>query len=377
MDEGSPSVESALKRLSTMRPTPSFYIAHGSTTFLRDMFTRARALNGSNKLVRRDSRWNLVTQDWQLTDADITNLTRRLDTAVSFLRPVAGSCCPLIGQPATCPCSDTTLATRVMASAGATVARTLKALPAAGVRVNCAAPPAAPSTLGESFSSRLADESGNSGLQYDTDNALLYFPLVMNATSTDVADSKNQPALVTVGIWNSSKPDGSGFTEDPTFKSIPIKRSFRVGIVARDPWTMTGAKCDALPTTAIRATCTDQKQTETICCGYCVEMVDKIKGKMKPQIETKLILSDDFGHKNRDTGSWNGVVGDLVSGEVDIVVAAMTMTSEREEVIDFVAPYFEQSGISIIIRKPVREQSLFKFMQVARRHFLLSSPTRC
>jgi len=60
------------------------------------------------------------------------------------------------------------------------------------------------------------------------------------------------------------------------------------------------------------------------------------------------------------------VVGDLVTGEVDIVVAAMTMTSEREEVIDFVAPYFDQSGISIIIRKPVREQSLFKFMQVLK-----------
>ena len=26
------------------------------------------------------------------------------------------------------------------------------------------------------------------------------------------------------------------------------------------------------------------------------------------------------------------------------------MTSEREEVIDFVAPYFDQSGISIILR---------------------------
>ena len=83
-------------------------------------------------------------------------------------------------------------------------------------------------------------------------------------------------------------------------------------------------------------------------------------------------------------GTWTGVVGDLVTGEVecllhmfcfisgnllflvmimillsmtmalmlqvDIVVAAMTMTSEREEVIDFVAPYFDQSGISIIIR---------------------------
>jgi len=29
------------------------------------------------------------------------------------------------------------------------------------------------------------------------------------------------------------------------------------------------------------------------------------------------------------------------------VIAALTMTSEREEVIDFIAPYFEQTGISI------------------------------
>ena len=40
-----------------------------------------------------------------------------------------------------------------------------------------------------------------------------------------------------------------------------------------------------------------------------------------------------------------------MSGRLDIAVAPMTMTSEREEVVDFVAPYFDQSGISIIHRK--------------------------
>ena len=44
----------------------------------------------------------------------------------------------------------------------------------------------------------------------------------------------------------------------------------------------------------------------------------------------------------------------------------MTMTSEREEVIDFVAPYFDQSGISIIHRKAVVPRSLFKFLQVLK-----------
>lgn len=33
--------------------------------------------------------------------------------------------------------------------------------------------------------------------------------------------------------------------------------------------------------------------------------------------------------------------------ETDMIIAPLTMTSEREEVIDFVAPYFDQSGISI------------------------------
>ena len=53
----------------------------------------------------------------------------------------------------------------------------------------------------------------------------------------------------------------------------------------------------------------------------------------------------------QSSGEWSGLVGDLVSGRLDIAVAPMTMTSEREEVVDFVAPYFDQSGISIIHRK--------------------------
>lgn len=48
------------------------------------------------------------------------------------------------------------------------------------------------------------------------------------------------------------------------------------------------------------------------------------------------------------------------------------MTAEREEVIDFIAPYFEQTGILIAIRNPVRQTSLFKFMTVLRLEVWLS-----
>jgi hypothetical protein len=40
-------------------------------------------------------------------------------------------------------------------------------------------------------------------------------------------------------------------------------------------------------------------------------------------------------------------IGQIYFQETDMVIAPLTMTSEREEVIDFVAPYFDQSGISI------------------------------
>ena len=53
-----------------------------------------------------------------------------------------------------------------------------------------------------------------------------------------------------------------------------------------------------------------------------------------------------------------------MNDKIDIAVASLTITSEREEVVDFITPYFDQSGISIAGRKPVRPRSLFKFLEV-------------
>ena len=58
------------------------------------------------------------------------------------------------------------------------------------------------------------------------------------------------------------------------------------------------------------------------------------------------------------------ISGDLVNDEIDIALSSLTITSSREEVVDFITPYFDQSGISIVGRKPVRPRSLFKFLEV-------------
>lgn len=55
-------------------------------------------------------------------------------------------------------------------------------------------------------------------------------------------------------------------------------------------------------------------------------------------------------------------MGELVRRETDIAIAAMTISSERERVVDFSKP-FMSLGISIMIKKPVKARpSFFSFL---------------
>ena len=69
----------------------------------------------------------------------------------------------------------------------------------------------------------------------------------------------------------------------------------------------------------------------TYLLGYCVDLLMELAKIM--DFEYEIVPSDrnQYGKKNPD-GSWTGVVGDLISGEIDISVATLTMTTEREEV---------------------------------------------
>jgi polar amino acid transport system substrate-binding protein len=56
--------------------------------------------------------------------------------------------------------------------------------------------------------------------------------------------------------------------------------------------------------------------------------------------------------------SWVGLIPSLQSGEADIVISSMTITEEREEVVDFSIPYV-QAGLTLLINQesPVRNFS--------------------
>lgn len=142
------------------------------------------------------------------------------------------------------------------------------------------------------------------------------------------------------------------------------KRFLRIGIVEGLPWTY--RKRDPVSKRLVL-----DENNLPIFEGYCIDFIAALANAMEFTYELVLPSSGNFGERLAD-GSFDGVVGDLIEGETDIIVAALKMTAEREEHIDFVAPYFEQTGISIVMKKPVPDRSLFKFMTVLKLEVWLS-----
>ncbi|XP_059484731.1 ionotropic receptor 25a-like isoform X2 [Neocloeon triangulifer] len=95
--------------------------------------------------------------------------------------------------------------------------------------------------------------------------------------------------------------------------------------------------------------------------GYCVDLMQKMADMMK--ISFNVIRINEYGSKQSD-GSFNGVIGQVIKGDVDIVAAPFVVTSELDDVVNFVEPYFERIGLSIATMIPQISKSLFKFATV-------------
>ncbi|XP_076169974.1 glutamate receptor IB isoform X2 [Ptiloglossa arizonensis] len=97
--------------------------------------------------------------------------------------------------------------------------------------------------------------------------------------------------------------------------------------------------------------------------GYCKDLADLIAKKLGITYELRIVKDGKYGMENQDVpGGWDGMVGELIRKEADIAIAPMTITSERERVIDFSKP-FMSLGISIMIKKPMKQKpGVFSFL---------------
>ncbi|XP_019882341.1 glutamate receptor 1 isoform X1 [Camponotus floridanus] len=97
--------------------------------------------------------------------------------------------------------------------------------------------------------------------------------------------------------------------------------------------------------------------------GYCKDLADLIAKRLGISYELRIVKDGKYGEENQDVpGGWDGMVGELIRKEADIAIAPITITSDRERVIDFSKP-FMSLGISIMIKKPIKQKSgVFSFL---------------
>lgn len=95
--------------------------------------------------------------------------------------------------------------------------------------------------------------------------------------------------------------------------------------------------------------------------GFCVDMLKELADILKFNYRIRLVGDGVYGVPGAN-GTWTGMVGELIGRKADLAVAALTITAEREKVIDFSKP-FMTLGISIMYRVHIgRRPGYFSFL---------------
>ena len=97
------------------------------------------------------------------------------------------------------------------------------------------------------------------------------------------------------------------------------------------------------------------------CCqGLSIMLLDRLAHDL--DFKYQLYITADKKYGNQESGSWNGLVEDLMQGGAHMAAAAFSITRARSRVIDFSEPYF-YSGFSILVSERKRKTPIYAFME--------------
>ncbi|RZC36839.1 Lig chan, ANF receptor and/or SBP bac 3 domain containing protein [Asbolus verrucosus] len=95
--------------------------------------------------------------------------------------------------------------------------------------------------------------------------------------------------------------------------------------------------------------------------GFGIDLIHELS-LMKGFTYTILNQEDKRnGDFDENTKKWGGMIGEIMEGRADLAIADLTITAERQQAVDFTAP-FMNLGISILYQKPRKAPpSFFSF----------------
>ncbi|VDP67597.1 unnamed protein product [Echinostoma caproni] len=100
--------------------------------------------------------------------------------------------------------------------------------------------------------------------------------------------------------------------------------------------------------------------------GYCIDLLDEISKKVGFNYTVHLTPDGNYGSSTilpNGTEIYDGIMGELIRREVDMAVAAFTITYEREKLVDFSTPWMTIGGSIMFTRPKSQKPSLFSFLQ--------------
>jgi len=85
--------------------------------------------------------------------------------------------------------------------------------------------------------------------------------------------------------------------------------------------------------------------------GFLMDLLHEVSSNLKfKTLSVSVVPDGKYGRYDNTTNSWNGMVGEVVNGNVDMAMADITITSYRETAVDFTVP-FMHVGIGVLYKK--------------------------
>ncbi|XP_038648679.1 glutamate receptor ionotropic, delta-2 isoform X2 [Scyliorhinus canicula] len=91
--------------------------------------------------------------------------------------------------------------------------------------------------------------------------------------------------------------------------------------------------------------------------GFSIDVLDALSNYLGFKYEIYVAPDHKFGSQQPD-GNWNGLIGELAFKRADVGISALTITPERESVVDFTTRYMDYS-VGFLLKKAEKTVDMF------------------
>ena len=105
------------------------------------------------------------------------------------------------------------------------------------------------------------------------------------------------------------------------------------------------------------------KWEHSCCIRSIMDLLKKLQADLWLAIDLHIVEDGFYG--SLVNGKWNGLIGELVTGKAQMVLASITSTTKRSTVVEFGESYVEIAFAILLAANPAAETELFNFSFVA------------